>query len=206
MLIVGLTGGIGSGKTTAIRFFQALGVPTVNTDIIARELVKPGTATLEAIEQHFGIGILRADGYLDRAALRQIIFPHPEKRQWLESLLHPLIRAELGEFIKRTKANQHPYCLLEIPLLFETRNTLSLLHRILVIYANVNLRRERVLQRDNLDATNFANILSAQVDDATRIQNADDLIENIGSIAELEEKIKVIHAFYLDLATHSIYS
>lgn len=156
--VVGLTGGIGSGKTTVANLFAAEGITLVDADIVAREVVAPGSKGLEAIVTHFGAEILTPEGELERAKLRQRIFSHPEEREWLNQLLHPMIRQEmLAQVEKATSA----YVIMVVPLLFE--NGLDrLVNRTLVVDISPELQINRTVKRDNVDASQVNNIISSQ--------------------------------------------
>jgi len=193
-LKIGLTGGIGSGKSTVCQLFSALSIPIIDADIIAREVVAPRQAALARIQQNFG-DILLADGTLDRKKLGQIIFADPAKKQWLENLLHPLIYQRL----KTEAATQlSPYVILAIPLLFETDMT-DLVDRILVIDCPETLQLQRVKQRDQLDDDQIQRIIASQSSREERLRQADDIIDNSKSTAELAEQVKNLHNLYLSL-------
>lgn len=194
MLRIGLTGGIGSGKTTVAGLFAAKGIPVLDADVVARDLVEPGQPALQAIVERFGPELLR-DGSLDRARLRQIVFAAPESRQWLESLLHPLVYDEMQRRIAGLSA---PYGLLVIPLLLETGRR-DFVDRLLVVDCPVEVQRQRVRQRDGLGEAEIDRILAAQLDREARLAAADDVIRNAGSPAELAEQVDGLHEFYLSL-------
>lgn len=195
-LVVGVTGGIGCGKSTICREFAALGAPVVDTDEVAREVVAPGTPGLAAIVARFGADILAADGTLDRRRLRSIVFADDASRQWLEGLLHPLIRARTDEHVR---AAGYPYCLVCIPLLVE-RNGASRVDRVLVIDCPEQLQIERVMARDKLTAPEVEAIMRTQATRAARLAVADDVIENIGNVETVRPAIRALHRQYLDLA------
>ena len=179
MLVVGLTGGIGSGKSTAAAYFQQLGVPVIDADQIAHDLVTPGQPALTQIADQFGQHILTEDGQLDRAKLRECVFADPQQRHRLESLLHPLIREEIRRRIARL---QTPYVIVAIPLLVETQQ-FDLVDRVLVIDTEQQLQIERVRQRDHLDSEAIMAILQAQASREQRLARADDIIVNNGDKA-----------------------
>ncbi|MFC7782160.1 dephospho-CoA kinase [Legionella taurinensis] len=195
MYCVGLTGNIASGKSSAIRCFKSLGIPVVIADDIAREVTAPGQPALRAIQQHFGDAMLH-QGHLNRSKLRQLIFKQPEERQWLESLLHPLIRRQIEMRVTSFKA---PYCVIEIPLLLD-RSHYPYLNRILVILSESERLIERVMARDQHTREEALAILAAQPDEAARRAIADDLVINEGSLADFEQKIYDLHEKYLFLA------
>ncbi len=197
MLKIGLTGGIGSGKSAAAREFAALGVPVIDTDRIARELVTPGSPLLDRIAEHFGPDILTAAGALDRAALRRHVFADPAARQRLEAILHPPILAEMQ---RRAEAETAPYVILVIPLLAET-GAAGLVDRVLVVDVPEDLQRQRVAARDNLTDAEIDAILAAQCKRDARLKIADDIIDNSGELAALRARVHELHEKYLTLAT-----
>ncbi|MDT3337105.1 dephospho-CoA kinase [Shewanella sp. SP1S1-7] len=194
--VVGLTGGIGSGKTTVANLFAAEGITLVDADIIAREVVAPGSKGLEAIVTHFGTEILTPEGELDRAKLRQRIFSHPEEREWLNQLLHPMIRQEmLAQVEKATSA----YVIMVVPLLFE--NGLDrLVNRTLVVDISPELQINRTVKRDNVDASQVNNIISSQCSRSEKLARADDIIDNQGEISTLKREVLALHQRYLQLS------
>lgn len=194
--VVGLTGGIGSGKTTVANLFAAEGVALVDADIVAREVVAPGSKGLEAIVTHFGAEILTPEGELDRAKLRQRIFSHPEEREWLNQLLHPMIRQEmLAQVEKATSA----YVIMVVPLLFE--NGLDrLVNRTLVVDISPELQINRTVKRDNVDASQVNNIISSQCSRCEKLARADDIIDNQGEISTLKREVLALHQRYLQLS------
>lgn len=200
MLKIGLTGGIGSGKTTVAHYFAALGVPVIDADQIARELVGPGQPALQAIVNAFGTTVLDNNGQLDRARLRARVFgaeAHPGQRQLLESILHPLIRAEMQ---RRAQAMTAPYGLLSIPLLVEGGQT-DQVERILVVDAPEAMQYQRVRQRDNVSSdAEITAILRAQASRQQRLAVADDVIVNDADLEKLHQQILTLHEFYLGLA------
>ena len=204
MLKIGLTGGIGSGKSTVAHYFAALGVPVIDADQIARELVSPGQPALQSIVDAFGEAVRDNAGHLDRARLRAMVFgaeAHPGQRPLLESILHPLIRAEMQ---RRAQAMTAPYGLLSIPLLVEG-GQMDQVERILVVDAPEALQYQRVRQRDNvsLDAEITA-ILRAQATRQQRLAVADDVIVNDADLEKLHQQVVMLHPFYqkLAVATH----
>ncbi|MGI2141955.1 dephospho-CoA kinase [Shewanella baltica] len=194
--VVGLTGGIGSGKTTVANLFSAEGITLVDADIVAREVVAPGSKGLEAIVTHFGAEILTPEGELDRAKLRQRIFSHPEEREWLNQLLHPMIRQEmLAQVEKATSA----YVIMVVPLLFE--NGLDrLVNRTLVVDISPELQINRTVKRDNVDASQVNNIISSQCSRSEKLARADDIIDNQGEISTLKREVLALHQRYLQLS------
>lgn len=196
MLVIGLTGGIGSGKTAASRLFEKLGVSVVDTDKLSRECVKPGLPAYEQIVEQFGVHILKKDGAIDRAKLRTIIFSEPSKRLWLEKLLHPLIEEKAMEAVRLSDG---PYCILVIPLLVET-DSRSLVNRVLVIDVPEDLQVERVVQRDGMKPGQAKSILATQATRQVRLDAADDVICNDQDFDTLENNVMDLHEKYLALA------
>lgn len=192
-MIIGLTGGIGSGKSAVSDCFEKLGVTVVDADVVAREVVEPGTAALKSIADHFGDHILTAKGALDRAALRTLIFSDENQRKWLEALLHPLIRKEI---IAQLNQSDSPYSILSSPLLLETDQQ-TLVDRVLVVDVPVELQLERTIQRDNNSVDQVKSIISAQSTRTYKQQKADDIILNIGTIEELQKDVFALHQRYL---------
>ena len=196
MYIVGLTGGIGSGKSEAARLFAELGVPIVDVDIISHELTASGQATLKEITVVFGKDILNSDGRLNRAALRQKVFTDGEARKKLEAILHPAI---YNKAIERLQENASaPYQILAIPLLFESDRYLNIINRSLVIDSDTKLQIARASKRDGLLETDIQKIIDVQMPREKRNALADDIILNDGLIEELKEKIKQVHEKYIN--------
>lgn len=198
MYVVAITGGIGSGKTTVANQFAAFGIEVVDADVIAREVVEPGTPALAAIAGHFGAQILGADGTLDRRALRERIFNHPEEKQWLNALLHPLIRSEM---LRQCAAASSAYCLLVVPLLVENHLT-GLANRVLVIDVDEETQIERTCRRDGVSREQAQAILAAQASRAERLAAADDVLDNQnGSSETISARILALHRTYLVFAS-----
>ncbi len=189
MFVVGLTGGIGSGKSAVSRCFESLGILVIDADQVAREVVEPGETALTKIAQRFGADILLADGTLDRSRLREIVFAAPRQRDWLEQLLHPLIRERI---LQQLEASTSPYTVLASPLLLETDQHL-LVNHVLVIDVPEAMQIERTMARDNNTEAQVRAILSAQMDRAERISKADDIIDNSGSQAALAPLVERLH-------------
>jgi len=198
MLVVALTGGIGSGKSAVSRHLESLGVPVIDADRLARQLVAPGSPALTEIQATFGEHLVDDTGCLDRAALRGIVFDNPEQRRHLEAILHPRIRQAMQEWLSEQHA---PYAVLVIPLLFETGQT-TLADRVLVVDCELARQIDRVSERDGLSELQIQQILDAQVDRETRLRGADDVIENNGSLEELIAATEEMHRRYLALASH----
>jgi dephospho-CoA kinase len=196
MLTIGLTGGIGSGKTTVANCFAELGVDLVDADLAAREVVKPGSPALADIAAHFGEEILLADGSLNRAALRATVFADEKQRLWLEALLHPLINTLLRQ---QLAACQSDYCLLVSPLLLETGQK-ELVDRIVVIDVSEQTQLARTMARDGSDEQTIRGIIAAQIDRQTRLQAADDIIDNEQPVSALKQQVRALHEHYLQLA------
>lgn len=194
--IVGLTGGIGSGKTAASDWFKAQGVAIVDADVVSREVVEPGTPALAAIGAHFGSEVLQADGRLDRAALRRIVFDKPDERRWLEQLLHPLIAQEI---VRQLAAATSAYAMLVSPLLFETGQK-AFVKRTLLVDVPENVQVARTATRDKVEEAQVKAIMAAQMSRADRRAKADDIVVNDGTVAELHARLAPLHARYLELA------
>ncbi len=197
MLIIGLTGGIGSGKSTVARYFAELGVPVIDADALARDIVAPGAEALRGIVEHFGPDMLKPDGTLDRARLRNIVFAQPEQRRTLENILHPRIYAEMR---RRAAAIDAPYCVMVIPLLLETGQT-GFVDRVLVVDAPEAVQRTRVHARDGLSPDEISAVMHSQVTRQTRLAAADDLISNDGGLDRLRQQTEALHQHYLRLVT-----
>lgn len=196
MLRIGLTGGIGSGKSTVADLFAQLDTPVVDTDIIARAVVAPGEPALQEIVAQFGANMRQADGTLDRAALRSCIFADATRRRQLEAILHPRIQATMEARINTLDA---PYCLVVIPLLFETGQQ-TLVDRVLVIDAPEATRIERVMARDGIPARDVQATMAAQWPGARRLAMADDVIANTADPQALVSQVQELHEQYLRLA------
>jgi dephospho-CoA kinase len=195
-LVVGLTGGIASGKTTVSDLFAALGVPIIDADIEARQAVQSGSPGLERLVQAFGQQILTPEGELDRAAMRQRVFSHPDDLQTINAILHPIIGQQMQEKIAQQDAD---YVIAVIPLLCETP-TRNWIDRILLVHASEPVRRQRLLQRDGIDRQLADKMLAAQCSDQQRLALADDLVLNESDIESLQARVKALHTFYQSLA------
>ncbi|MDD1782274.1 dephospho-CoA kinase [Enterovibrio sp. ZSDZ35] len=195
-LVIGVTGGIGSGKSTVADLFAAKGIDVIDADIIARQVVEPGTPGLNAIEKKFGRSMLTSEGALNRSALRAHVFSHPEDKAWLNALLHPKIREAM---IEQTQQSTTPYCLLVVPLLVEN-GLQSLCQRVLVVDVSENTQIKRTGLRDNSSVEQVKNILNAQASRTERLAIADDIVNNDGDDKELIPQIDALHAQYLQLA------
>lgn len=196
MFKVGLTGGIASGKTRVAEFFAARGVPVIDSDQIAREIVAPGAPALAAIRERFGEGVMAADGNLDRRALRAIVFADPAARRDLEAITHPAIRARMAELNAQARG---PYVINAIPLLTEGGGRRDL-DRVLVVDCPEDLQIARVMARDQVDEAGARAVLAAQASRAARLAIADDVIVNDGDLAALEARVASLHERYLGLS------
>ena len=195
--IVGLTGGIGSGKSAAATCFAGLGASVVDTDVIAHALTAPGGAAIEAIRRTFGDDMLAADGSLDRTAMRALVFQQPDARRQLEAILHPMIRDESA---RQCAEASGPYVILAVPLLIESGDYRTRCDRICVVDCPEDLQVERVRERNALPEPQIRSIMAAQASRAQRLKAADDVIDNSGTLAELEAQVERLHARYLAAA------
>ena len=196
MYVVGLTGGIGSGKTTIAAIFAELGAEIINADLLARTAVSPGTKALTSITKRFGKEILRQDGSLDRRKLREVVFKNKGELKWLEKLIHPLI-AEL--LIQNIYSATSPYVILESPLLIETQQK-ELVDRILVVDLDEATQLNRSMERDGSSEEVIRAIISAQIPRSKRLKAADDIVDNSKSLAEVRQKVIQLHEIYLATA------
>lgn len=196
MFVLGITGGIGSGKTAVTDEFEKLGINIVDADVAARTVVAVGSKGLKEIHQHFGDEILQSDGTLDRAKLRNIIFKDTQEKKWLEALTHPLIREEI---INGLKNSTSPYTILVSPLLIESGQH-QLVDRILVVDVPVELQIERASKRDNNSIPQIKAIIASQIDRDKRLSYADDIITNDQSIEHLQQQVTQLHQQYLGLS------
>jgi dephospho-CoA kinase len=195
-LIVGLTGGIGSGKSTVTTMFESLGIAIVDADIIAREVVLPGSLVLNKIQSYFGKEYIQNDGHLNRSLLRTRIFSSDPDKLWLNNLLHPIIRNEL---ITQTKTATTPYCILVAPLLVEN-NLLSLVDRTLVVDVNKETQIKRTCLRDNSSTDEIKAIIASQTSRENRLSYADDIINNdIDNFDIILKNVEVLNKKYLKL-------
>jgi len=193
--ILGLTGGIGSGKSAAAQCFMELGVHLVDADNAARWVVEPGRPALGQIAEHFGADVLQPDGSLNRSALRELIFKDPQQRTWLEGLLHPLIREEIRQYLARAES---AYAILVSPLLLETSQH-QMVQRVLVIDVPESVQIERTVLRDKTNEEQVRAILKAQASREERLGRADDVIVNDRDPAWLKSEVERLHHFYLTL-------
>jgi dephospho-CoA kinase len=200
MFIVGLTGGIGSGKSTVSECFEKFGVTVVDADILAREVVEPGTPSLIAISDEFGNDILDENGGLNRAKLREIVFADSAKKTWLEKLLHPAVRDLM---LSRLQTSPPPYTLLVSPLLLETDQR-KLADRILVVDVPVETQLKRTLKRDGSNEATIKAIINSQIGRTDRLAAADDILSNNQSSDTLPARVLSLHNKYLELSETSI--
>jgi len=194
--VLGLTGGIGSGKSAASQWFEAQGITVVDADVVAREVVEIGQPALAQIQQAFGDWVLLADGSLNRRALREHIFQSPEARKTLENITHPAIR---NSIIQQLHAAQSPYAILVSPLLFET-NQHELTQHTLLIDATIELQIERASQRDGQNIEQIRNIIAAQMSREQKQTMADDIVLNDGHLDHLYAHLRLLHQKYLNMA------
>ncbi len=194
--VVGLTGGIGSGKTKVANLFSRQGIEIIDADEISRTLVKTGSPALEAIIKHFGSSITDAEGNLDRKQLRELVFADNAEKEWLENLLHPLVRQEIQ---RQVAASSSQYVIIVVPLLLESGNY-SDVDRILVIDVPEDVQLERIKKRDGSSETLARSIMDAQMKREERLESADDVISNNSGMDSLEKQVKNLHHQYLQLS------
>ncbi|MGB1557763.1 MAG: dephospho-CoA kinase [Oceanococcaceae bacterium] len=196
-LCIGLTGGVASGKSTVASAFSALGIPVIDADQVARDVVAPGSAGLQQVVAHFGSDCLNAEGGLDRTRMRQKVFADPTQRRALESILHPLIRADL---IAWREALLPPYGILMVPILIEGGFD-QICDRILVVDVAEDTQIERLCQRDGVDRSLAQQMLAAQASRSQRLARADDVLLNDGPEDQIPAQVEALHSRYLSLAT-----
>ncbi len=192
---IGLTGGLGSGKSTVAGIFGKLGVQIIDADQVSRELTRPGCREFDRIVEHFGDGVVAPDGSLDRAGLGRIVFADSQKRGVLESILHPPVRERMHQKIE---LSVYGYCILEIPLLIETGQYQDM-DRVIVVTCERKTKTARLSADRGMSIAAIDRILATQTDEQTRIQCADDLIDNDGALTELENQVHRLHKQYLAL-------
>ena len=195
--VVGLTGGIGSGKSAAADEFGRLGATLVDTDAIAHHLTRRGGAAMQQIRELFGDGVVAADGSMDRKKVREMVFADPAARARLEGVLHPLIREESARLVQGAAG---PYVVLVVPLLIESAGYRNRVHRVLVVDCDAAAQLARVVARSGLAPQEVKRIIAAQVSRAERVAAADDIIDNSGTLAALQQQVSSLHLRYLDLA------
>lgn len=191
--VIGLTGGIGSGKSAAADGFAAHGASVVDTDRIAHELTAPGGAAIPALLAAFGPAVLLADGALDRGAMRRLVFADDSRRKHLESLLHPLIRQESDRRVAQAAANGAPYVVLVVPLLVESGNYRERVERVVVVDCAEPLQIARVMARNGLSEAEVRAILNAQASREARLAAADDVIDNNGDRQHLTAQVDMLN-------------
>lgn len=195
--IVGLTGGIGTGKSTVSGLLAELGADIVDADEVSRALTAPGGAAMPEIEQHFGPQYVTTDGALDRARMRKLAFTDERARRDLEGILHPLVRRDSQRLIAKAMS---AYVVVVVPLLLETRSYRGLANRVLVVDCEPELQIARVMKRSHLTRDEVLAIIATQIPRAERVRNADDIVTNNDGLAELEAQVRPLHARYLKLA------
>lgn len=196
MFVVGVTGGIGSGKTAVTDHFSKQGIEIIDADLAARKVVEPGTTALKTILEHFGKQILLANGELDRAALRTIIFNNSDEKIWLESLLHPLIGEEIMNGLQSARS---PYAIFSSPLLFESGQEV-ICNRVLLVDVPVAVQLARTMQRDDNDEAQVKRIIASQMQREQRLSKADDVITNDQDLSHLYTQLDHMHKQYLQQA------
>ena len=196
MLIIGLTGGIGSGKSVASDKFKSLGITIVDADVASRTVVEPGKPALKEIEDHFGSGIITAEGKLDRNKLREIIATDPKERKWLESVLHPKIGEQITKEISESTS---VYTLFVAPLLLET-NSQEMCSRVVVVDVPKDVQIRRTAKRDKVSPNQVEQMVAAQMEREKRLEKADDVLLNSGTIEDLEKQVEELHKKYIQMA------
>lgn len=196
MLIIGLTGGIGSGKSVASDKFKSLGITIVDADVASRTVVEPGKPALKEIEDHFGSGIITAEGKLDRNNLREIIATDPEERKWLESVLHPKIGEQITKEISESTS---VYTLFVAPLLLET-NSQEMCSWVVVVDVPKDVQIRRTAKRDKVSPNQVEQMVAAQMEREKRLEKADDVLLNSGTIEDLEKQVEELHKKYIKMA------
>jgi dephospho-CoA kinase len=194
--VVGVSGGIGSGKTTVTDLFAEYGIEVIDADVIARQVVEPGTAALAAIVEKFGKGILDPEGCLNRAELRSLVFNNNDNKTWLNQLLHPAIRQMM---LVKTQQAKSAYCLLSVPLLVEN-NLYQQVDRVLIVDVLESTQLERAVQRDQSNQQQIQAIMKAQATREQRLAVADDIIDNNGATNDLVGQVNQLHLRFLQLA------
>ena len=195
MLIIGLTGGIGSGKSVASDKFKSLGITIVDADVASRTVVEPGKPALKEIEDHFGSGIITAEGKLDRNNLREIIATDPEERKWLESVTHPKIGEQITKEISESTS---VYTLFVAPLLLET-NSQEMCSRVVVVDVPKDVQIQRTAKRDKVSPNQVEQMVAAQMKREKRLEKADDVLLNNGTIEDLEKQVEELHKKYIQM-------
>ena len=201
-LFIGLTGGIGSGKTTVTNIFSELGVPIIDADAISHEVVEKGQPALKTIAEVFGSDVIDENGQLRRDKLRQIVFDDSQARKKLESIIHPLVYGEIKRQISQVS---FPYCILSSPLLLESRSQYKV-DRVAIIDVPESIQIERAGQRDNLPAADIQKIIDSQLNRNSRIKQADDVLVNDKDLCSLRNKVELLHKKYLELSETKLVS
>ncbi|GAB2702081.1 dephospho-CoA kinase [Aliiglaciecola sp. 3_MG-2023] len=196
--VIGLTGGIGSGKTAVSDIFSDMGIDVIDADVIAREVVEPGSPALHVIAKKLGEKSLLADGNLNRQYVREVVFSDPKLKVWLDNLLHPMIRKNMQRQLKQAKS---PYCILAVPLLVEN-NMMAMVNRVLVVDVCEDVQLQRASNRDQQSSQQIKNIMANQVSREVRLSHADDVIDNNGLIIDLKKQVEQLHQQYLVLANN----
>ena len=196
MKVIGLTGGIGSGKTTVSDLLEELGIDVVDADVVSRQLTAVNGGAVPEIIKHFGAEAASPDGSMNRKFIRELVFSDPSAKTALENILHPLIRKECQ---RQLDASRSPYTILSVPLLIESPFWRSSIDRLLVVEAPEALRIERVVQRSHLTPEAVKRIISTQATTAQRLNAADDVIENVGTFEMLKSSVLKLHSFYIEL-------
>ncbi|OJF69024.1 dephospho-CoA kinase [Alteromonas sp. V450] len=196
--VVGLTGGIGSGKSAATCEFERLGIDIVDADVVARDVVDVGTQGLSEIEMYFGKGILLDDGTLNRAALRDRVFSNSDAKEWLNNLLHPLIRARMQHLIELSTSQ---YCILSVPLLVENKLT-TLCDKVVVVDCPTSTQLERAMLRDGSSEKTIKSIMASQASRETRLNAADYVLHNNTTLSALADQVNTLHATLLTLSAN----
>lgn len=198
--IIGLTGGIGSGKTAASNFFSELGIQIIDADVIARQALEKGSPLLPELFEHFGEGIKLSDGQLNRAKLRELIFNDPAQKKWLEQRVHPRVKTLILEALQQRSA---PYTILSSPLLIESGQN-QLVDRLLVIDVPESIQLQRTCQRDDNSIELVQKIMAQQISRDQRLAAADDIINNTGDLNTLQKQVEYLHQHYLELARKTL--
>lgn len=199
--VIGITGGIGSGKTVASDHFASLGVPIIDTDVIARLIVEPEQPALQELVEAFGHSILLASGYLDRAQLRQLAFANDKSKATLDAITHPAIKRET---LRQIQDANSPYCMVVVPLLTADSPFRALMKRVLVVTADKKVKIRRVQKRSGLELAEVEAIMKTQLNDTQRQQFADDIIVNNRAIIDVQQAVEKLHQQYLNLAKSHI--
>lgn len=196
MLIIGITGGIGSGKSAASDYLAEQGITVVDADRVSRQVVEPGQPALDKIRAHFGDRVIQADGTLDRRALRELVFDDPEQRRVLENITHPAIVEEMR---RQLTGSDSPYTVLVSPLLLET-DQYRMVDRVLLVDVPESVQLERTARRDEVPGDQVRRIMAAQMDREDRRRRADDIVSNDGTLADLHRQLDELHKQYLEMA------